>query len=102
MLSTLSVFSFYILSLLLSISPFFFLPLPPPPSSTLFPYTTLFRSLPPDILGLDYYPHSDWQLDMPGGKDRKSTRLNSSHRCISYAVLCLKKKNRNLQQISDT
>src|SRR5256885_8005567 len=61
-----------------------------PPRSTLFPYTTLFRSdssLPPP-------PHKS-QIKLrgrPSGGDRKSTRLNSSHLVISYAVFCLKKK----------
>src|SRR5438552_11217070 len=62
-----------------------------PPRSTLFPYTTLFRSEPGDRAG---HPHE------PAGRvtarlhieDRKSTRLNSSHQIISYAVFCLKKK----------
>src|SRR5436189_4864838 len=63
-----------------------------PPRSTLFPYTTLFRS--PQFVGA-----SVWNLPLPlyaasaVRTDRKSTRLNSSHRCISYAVFCLKKKN---------
>src|SRR5437764_6868924 len=62
-----------------------------PPRSTLFPYTTLFRS--PDqticeCAGL----LTDGQTCMYEHEDRKSTRLNSSHRCISYAVFCLKKK----------
>src|SRR5574340_844873 len=71
---------------------FFFLMIRRPPRSTLFPYTTLFRSLMP----LD----ERWEvaaLDRPRGvlgKDRKSTRLNSSHQKISYAVFCLKKKKR--------
>src|SRR5258708_10443912 len=61
-----------------------------PPRSTLFPYTTLFRSEP------DYAPQ--WVAQTYGctereGLDRKSTRLNSSHQIISYAVFCLKKKN---------
>src|SRR5436190_7209398 len=76
----------------------------PPPRSTLFPYTTLFRSaegvLPQKL------PHILESLDkvrdqtvVPSGgsadfdqRDRKSTRLNSSHTVISYAVFCLKKK----------
>src|SRR5438445_5145296 len=75
-----------------------------PPRSTLFPYTTLFRSL------LSWHPGgvrrvSGWSLGWPflgavvralaqvGARDRKSTRLNSSHANISYAVFCLKKKN---------
>src|SRR2546426_7034098 len=67
-----------------------------PPRSTLFPYTTLFRSLVPDLFGL--HPHAFWfrpaegELDAPAARDRKSTRLNSSHLVISYAVFCLKKK----------
>src|SRR5258705_4061418 len=61
-----------------------------PPRSTLFPYTTLFRSLLVDLaLG-----HVDHQALAGAGcpRDRKSTRLNSSHLGISYAVFCLKKK----------
>src|SRR2546430_5910705 len=69
-----------------------------PPRSTLFPYTTLFRSL---------HARADVQADLPAAhvkgihmsrlyrqldRDRKSTRLNSSHSQISYAVFCLKKK----------
>src|SRR5699024_12818487 len=79
---------------------------PPPPPSTLFPYTTLFRSdglhgLRPGLLQIKVFGqiplnfcvnpaavHRDY-----GGLDRKSTRLNSSHVSISYAVFCLKKKN---------
>src|SRR5258705_9896794 len=68
---------------------FFFLMIRRPPRSTLFPYTTLFRS-----------PRIDWQrLGARAGQgcacargDRKSTRLNSSHLGISYALFCLKKK----------
>src|SRR5438874_8984666 len=73
----------------------------PPPSSTLFPYTTLFRSV---VHGLVRQParertvthHGDdlevLALEIPRRGDRKSTRLNSSHVEISYAVFCLKKK----------
>src|SRR5438105_7026428 len=65
----------------------------PPPRSTLFPYTTLFRSLPgpPGRVRRDPgrgHPRAE------GAADRKSTRLNSSHEWISYAVFCLKKKKR--------
>src|SRR5256885_11529004 len=86
---------------------FFFLMIRRPPRSTLFPYTTLFRSprrpdpggtgsgrpglrrsgLPPDTR------HDHRLGHLPG--DRKSTRLNSSHLVISYAVFCLKKKKKN-------
>src|SRR6266496_488672 len=59
-----------------------------PPRSTLFPYTTLFRSM-RVRLGTT---HSWARLWRPDRKDRKSTRLNSSHVEISYAVFCLKKK----------
>src|SRR5207244_11469052 len=96
---------------------------PPPPSSTLFPYTTLFRSaemtvptlficgredkvltLEQAVRGYAMTPRARLyviaecglhpQLEHPNEfKDRKSTRLNSSHQIISYAVFCLKKKN---------
>src|SRR2546430_12223255 len=74
---------------------FFFLMIRRPPRSTLFPYTTLFRSTTVftthalESAGLD--GHS-WKSP---GQDRKSTRLNSSHSQISYAVFCLKKKKTN-------
>src|SRR5437762_11217975 len=71
-----------------------------PPRSTLFPYTTLFRSL-GDRQGARRAARrrTDRSIRVdavqPGvGRDRKSTRLNSSHRCISYAVFCLKKKKK--------
>src|SRR5256885_3613171 len=80
-----------------------------PPRSTLFPYTTLFRSrilravrpgaLPPRGGGLRIAQRLDARLLQLGVephallRDRKSTRLNSSHLVISYAVFCLKKKN---------
>src|SRR2546422_1943074 len=67
-----------------------------PPRSTLFPYTTLFRSLPPVLGGrLPAETGEPKQtLHEPARRwgDRKSTRLNSSHGYISYAVFCLKKK----------
>src|SRR2546430_3482303 len=80
---------------------FFFLMIRRPPRSTLFPYTTLFRSdhvgLPPGRAlaadeTVDLVPRAlgaERRLE-----DRKSTRLNSSHSQISYAVFCLKKKNK--------
>src|SRR5258708_18079159 len=85
-----------------------------PPRSTLFPYTTLFRSRPHAIwstypvatahkIGYTLHRLSDlpWRSAVSPtgsvrttiGRDRKSTRLNSSHQIISYAVFCLKKKN---------
>src|SRR5256885_10107055 len=74
---------------------FFFLMIRRPPRSTLFPYTTLFRSL--DAQGADLHAWSAWVAEVavhPQTGDRKSTRLNSSHLVISYAVFCLKKKNK--------
>src|SRR5438034_7360777 len=67
-----------------------------PPRSTLFPYTTLFRSLPdvPNIAsGFDETRYFQNKSGAGMTLDRKSTRLNSSHTVISYAVFCLKKKN---------
>src|SRR5256885_11673556 len=64
-----------------------------PPRSTLFPYTTLFRSL---VWWEQAEPGcSGTARSEPPGTDRKSTRLNSSHLVISYAVFCLKKKKKN-------
>src|SRR5256885_7106661 len=85
-----------------------------PPRSTLFPYTTLFRSNKNKLVGKGRYPvflekkfngirqhnqHTKWPCPVgavavlpQGEQDRKSTRLNSSHLVISYAVFCLKKK----------
>src|SRR5437762_9611378 len=90
-----------------------------PPRPTLFPYTTLFRSKQQPLVGIvrvdrriaievvrrQVREHADVRSEMravvqlerrhlDGQPDRKSTRLNSSHRCISYAVFCLKKKNK--------
>src|SRR3712207_8657555 len=76
-----------------------------PPRSTLFPYTTLFRSLEQSIIKYNkehtlkfslLIPRKNTQLlkTMAIKEDRKSTRLNSSHANISYAVFCLKKKNK--------
>src|SRR5256885_8957670 len=77
-----------------------------PPRSTLFPYTTLFRSQgyfaapasgtgPAVVVIQEWWglvPHIEDLVNRFGGADRKSTRLNSSHLVISYAVFCLKKK----------
>src|SRR5437867_7328858 len=62
-----------------------------PPRSTLFPYTTLFRSLPFYAEGTRFNA-TPRTVGLLFASDRKSTRLNSSHRTISYAVFCLKKK----------
>src|SRR5438874_12798011 len=71
---------------------FFFLMIRRPPRSTLFPYTTLFRSLGGEVA--PWFPPRPADPVVTSDKDRKSTRLNSSHVEISYAVFCLKKKNR--------
>src|SRR5947199_10346421 len=68
---------------------FFFLMIRRPPRSTLFPYTTLFRSW-HRIRDLARFANRGRHRSRP--EDRKSTRLNSSHLGISYAVFCLKKK----------
>src|SRR3712207_8633000 len=86
-----------------------------PPRSTLFPYTTLFRSR---LLRCEEAGRGHWLWPVPDGRpqlparclglvpgdpghepDRKSTRLNSSHANISYAVFCLKKKKNNFSLI---
>src|SRR5206468_10719549 len=105
----------YILSTFFShyFSSFFFLMLPPPPRSTLFPYTTLFRSAilaSPLFIRANSFSRAKISLSRPFSNsarqrepnrrspesfaDRKSTRLNSSHDQISYAVFCLKKKKK--------
>src|SRR5438876_1774736 len=90
-----------------------------PPTSTLFPYTTLFRSthglmdamirsgetvdlakrlgrrVVDELLARQLDPEPRNRADERGARDRKSTRLNSSHPSISYAVFCLKKKKKN-------
>src|SRR2546426_9271220 len=86
-----------------------------PPRSTLFPYTTLFRSLRFEVFNLLNTPHFSLPsnvmaapnfgalyetIDVAQGKDRKSTRLNSSHLVISYAVFCLKKKKNKYNHIT--
>src|SRR5258708_25506445 len=78
---------------------FFFLMIRRPPRSTLFPYTTLFRSCLDATTGKPVWKHEydcAYEVSYPSGPrctvDRKSTRLNSSHQIISYAVFCLKKK----------
>src|SRR5690606_39779559 len=100
-------------------------PLPRPPGSTLFPYTTLFRSTEKAYLGLTHRyheSHSHADPARPGAEhvtaylnrlaaertvsvatqDRKSTRLNSSHVKISYAVPCLKKKKQRRGYAADS
>src|SRR5437588_2735593 len=82
-----------------------------PPRSTLFPYTTLFRSAPSGGRGCCWRyacrpPSPLWRWSQSAGTsprtatDRKSTRLNSSHTVISYAVFCLKKKTKQKKNIS--
>src|SRR2546427_9360774 len=91
-----------------------------PPRSTLFPYTTLFRSWLPFFRRLQGAQallqrfrqqacghgcrdgHEDIELERQRKGDRKSTRLNSSHSQISYAVFCLKKKKRKTTKKSST
>src|SRR2546427_8033113 len=76
-----------------------------PPRSTLFPYTTLFRSVPARPPRMDGRWHSTaqvaWRHQIRHGRgDRKSTRLNSSHSQISYAVFCLKQNIQPLDIIT--
>src|SRR5690348_17735653 len=89
---------------------FFFLMIRRPPRSTLFPYTTLFRSL---VVGTIPVPAVVWGAYLVVGAgaggwnvmsatDRKSTRLNSSHPSISYAVFCLKKKKKKKNKQIDS
>src|SRR5437764_11746279 len=100
---------------------------PPPRSSTLFPYTTLFRSImakrrgnpnwgKPEPIGpvvpvvtsfeqavkeFKRCNHGNYRANgLRLSQDRKSTRLNSSHRCISYAVFCLKKKHIGINRLA--
>src|SRR2546426_4604549 len=77
---------------------FFFLMIRRPPRSTLFPYTTLFRShaVTVPVAALVPTGGDGFQVFVVDsvGEDRKSTRLNSSHLVISYAVFCLKKKKK--------
>src|SRR5690606_39758222 len=95
------------------------LPIPRPPRPTLFPYTTLFRSHPPAAwqLAAGHLGGGRLLVHQPrrrrprgdrkraghagagAGQDRKSTRLNSSHVKISYAVFCLKKKKKKSPQV---
>src|SRR2546430_11267965 len=71
-----------------------------PPRSTLFPYTTLFRSVKVQARVEIYKNRPQLSLTQAGaGSDRKSTRLNSSHSQISYAVFCLKKKKKYTKTI---
>src|SRR2546426_8502064 len=83
-----------------------------PPRSTLFPYTTLFRSRPADLAvmlealdsgtppeALAFEPRVRRAERQGFRRDRKSTRLNSSHLVISYAVFCLKKKKKKVTKI---
>src|SRR5258708_18976214 len=87
-----------------------------PPRSTLFPYTTLFRSAVGGALGAGSVPLANaikssldrrtvaraLAKELQTTEDRKSTRLNSSHQIISYAVFCLKKKKMHILSLLDT
>src|SRR5256885_7966294 len=75
---------------------FFFLMIRRPPRSTLFPYTTLFRSPRAQARRNRRSGQPDALLRRRPVEDRKSTRLNSSHLVISYAVFCLKKKKKKI------
>src|SRR5688572_32732798 len=92
---------------------FFFLMIRRPPRSTLFPYTTLFRSVADQnasrfAITLQRQLHAIFRVHkhdpanqrdaFSGNLDRKSTRLNSSHSQISYAVFCLKKKKKKIKK----
>src|SRR5947207_11789543 len=85
---------------------FFFLMIRRPPRSTLFPYTTLFRSRTAAGRTRRGRPRLRGRRSAIGraasrpGRDRKSTRLNSSHTVISYAVFCLKKKKKQNDDIA--
>src|SRR5207253_9892421 len=106
-----TAFLYFLLIIIYLLFFFFFSMLPPPPRSTLFPYTTLFRSPIISAAFIGSCPHEfsahrrQSQERASGGSratrsarlapgDRKSTRLNSSHVAISYAVFCLKKKKK--------
>src|SRR5437899_12047860 len=113
------IFCLFCLIVLLACFLFFFLMIRRPPRSTLFPYTTLFRSGCDLIEGGTHSARAEpcnagWldcrkvlqqglaELACANHTDRKSTRLNSSHLGISYAVFCLKKKkkiNRKIRQM---
>src|SRR5258707_4930762 len=86
---------------------FFFLMIRRPPRSTLFPYTTLFRSAKRDTPTRPQSPQLLAAPAVPAEEiprcclDRKSTRLNSSHANISYAVFCLKKKKKYVYSHTD-
>src|SRR5437870_10679723 len=73
-----------------------------PPRSTLFPYTTLFRSEFEANTPYLYSAYEDEDEVRPDARDRKSTRLNSSHVAISYAVFCLKKKKKHKKTVLTT
>src|SRR2546422_6437781 len=95
------VFFSIVYGLMFSVLFFFFLMIRRPPRSTLFPYTTLFRSQ--GIMSSAMAQIAErarefgarWVVTFVDEVDRKSTRLNSSHGYISYAVFCLKKKKKN-------
>src|SRR6476660_10179198 len=83
---------------------FFFLMIRRPPRSTLFPYTTLFRSAHRALMAAPIVVEARLLLQrtllIGDAADRKSTRLNSSHQIISYAVFCLKKKKTSASEVA--
>src|SRR5437588_8756651 len=108
-----------------SLSMFFFFMIRRPPRSTLFPYTTLFRSEAVELPAMNNQPRPSFKsprfaqpatfmrlphtddlagvdVEIVGVRDRKSTRLNSSHTVISYAVFCLKKKKNTKKTTQST
>src|SRR2546426_12011632 len=101
-LTLVATYHFHVYSLYLILFSFFFLMIRRPPRSTLFPYTTLFRSPSAAATRIENTEQSSGTpspVRLPFTTsvhigDRKSTRLNSSHLVISYAVFCLKKKKK--------
>src|SRR3712207_9114934 len=100
-----SLYAFVTADLSLIVVYVFFLMIRRPPRSTLFPYTTLFRSPTPGhtvvlTINQELQEIAEQTLADATARDRKSTRLNSSHANISYAVFCLKKKRTTFTTIT--
>src|SRR5688572_33197661 len=105
-MSLVLVCAYYTYDVLVYVFYFFFLMIRRPPRSTLFPYTTLFRSCIGTPVSADTsraIPRCERRSGRfartSTSRDRKSTRLNSSHSQISYAVFCLKKKKKKKNKI---